>query len=119
VAASPTQRSLDLLRKDGYLAGVVEKWIPQTRRRKDLFGFIDIMCVKEGETLAVQATSYAGVPARVKKIYEECGDALIDVLAAGWTVEVWGWKKKKVGKTNRWSVRRVKCELDHTSSYTE
>ena len=101
------------------MAGVVEKWIPQTRRRKDLFGFIDIMCVKEGETLAIQATSYDGVPARVKKIYEECGDALVDVLSAGWTVEVWGWKKKKVGQTNRWSVRRVKCELDHTSSYTE
>jgi len=56
--SSPTSRTLDWLRKQGMEAGVVEKWIPQTRQRKDLFGFIDIVALDASPgCLGVQATS--------------------------------------------------------------
>ncbi len=32
---TPTARSLALLRRSGYLAAVVEKWIPRINRRRD------------------------------------------------------------------------------------
>src|SRR3546814_2519291 len=61
MSASPTARTLAKLRADGWLAWVVEKWIPQTRKRSDLFGFIDILALRDGEVLAVQATSRSNV----------------------------------------------------------
>jgi hypothetical protein len=95
---SPTQRSLKLLRDRGYLAEVVEKWIPGANIRKDLWGWCDVVGVKRGETLAVQATSASNVSARVKKIADS--ETVGKVREAGWRIVVFGWKKVK----NRWEV---------------
>jgi hypothetical protein len=66
---SPTKRTLDYLRSRGYAVGVVERWIPQARKRVDLLGFIDILAIRDDETLAVQSTSASGgnLMARVRK----------------------------------------------------
>jgi hypothetical protein len=96
--SSPTQRSLKLLRDRGYLAEVVEKWIPGANIRKDLWGWCDVVGVKRGETLAVQATSASNVSARVKKIADS--ETVGKVREAGWRIVVFGWKKVK----NRWEV---------------
>jgi hypothetical protein len=101
MAESPTSRTLKRLRDQGYLAAVVEKTIPKTFIKQDLYGFIDILAIKGGETLAIQATSYPNVSARVNKISEH--DNLGAVREAGWGIEVWGWHKKG----NRWQVRVV------------
>mgnify|MGYP001553185756 CR=1 FL=1 len=101
MATSPTQRSLKKLRDEGWLADVVEKWIPGANIRRDLYGFIDILCISGSETLAVQATSYAHVADRVKKITEH--ENLSMVRDAGWCIQVHGWRKVK----NRWQCRVV------------
>ena len=98
---TPTQRSLAKLRAEGWLPEVVEKWIPRANIRKDLFGFIDIVAIKEGETLGVQATSYSHVSERVTKIAES--EHVGMVRKAGWRIEVWGWHKKGA----RWECRIV------------
>jgi hypothetical protein len=85
----------------GYLVDIVERWIPGANIRKDLFGFGDLVCIREGETMLVQTTSYSNVSARVKKITEH--ENLAAVRKAGWGVLVQGWHK--VG--NRWQVREV------------
>lgn len=92
----PTQRSLKHLRDAGYLVEVVERWIPQARKRKDLFGFIDIMALNGEETLAVQTTSASNVSARVKKITEH--ENLSAVRDAGWRILVHGWRKNSKGR---------------------
>lgn len=93
---SPTQRTLARLRELGYLAAVVEKWNPHARIRQDLFGFVDILAIREGEVLAVQATSGSNVSARVNKI---TGSVSLTVIrAAGWRVEVHGWSKNSAGR---------------------
>jgi len=73
----------------------VEKWNPHVKIRQDLFGFIDILAIKKGETLAVQCTS-TGVAARVKKIQES--EYLSRVREAGWKILVVGWSKNSKGK---------------------
>jgi hypothetical protein len=45
---SPTARSLKKLRKEGWTASVVEKWIPQVKRRRDCFGFDVLACKAAG-----------------------------------------------------------------------
>lgn len=99
--ASPTSRSLEVLREAGWLCEVVEKWNQWSKTRKDLYGFIDILAVKRGEILGVQATSDSNVSARVKKIAEH--ENVGQVRESGIRIEVWGWKKGKYG----WQVRVV------------
>lgn len=90
--ASPTQRTLAKLRKEGYRAQVVEHWNPFAKIRQDLFGIIDVVGIGNGETIGVQATSYSNVSSRVKKIAES--EAIGDLRDSGWKVQVWGWRKK-------------------------
>lgn len=97
---SPTQLTLRQLKADGWLAAVVEHWNPHARVRNDLFGFIDVIAVRPGETLAVQATTAANVSARVHKIADHSNIGA--VREAGWAIEVWGWAKK----SGRWTLHK-------------
>jgi hypothetical protein len=92
---SPTQRSLEYLREQGYHCEVVEKWNPWRRVRQDLWGWCDILAIRRDEVLAVQVTA-AGVAARIKKIQES--DTIARVREAGIRVEVHGWTKRANGK---------------------
>lgn len=102
MADSPTARTLKALRAEGWRAAVVERWNPHAKIRHDLFGVVDVLAVRDGETLAVQATSGSNAAARVKKIAD--AEATGDIRAAGWRLEVWGWRKNSAG---RWVCRVV------------
>ena len=99
---SPTARSLALLRSRGYLAEVVEKWIPRANIRKDLWGWCDVLAVHDFGFNAVQCTTYANVSARVRKIKES--DTFARVRPHLYAISVHGWKKNKQG---RWECREV------------
>lgn len=113
MAASPTSRSLEELRKHGYRAQVVERYNPHARRRVDLYGWIDIVALdgKPG-VLGVQATSASNLSSRVQKICGECAEAAEEWLRAGNRAEVWAWSKKgPAGKRKVWVLRRHVIEL--------
>jgi hypothetical protein len=99
---SPTQRSLKFMREKGFHAEVTERWIPGANVRKDLWGFVDILCLgADGAVVGVQSTSDSNVAARITKIAES---PLVDrVRKAGIRILVHGWKKVK----GRWQVREV------------
>lgn len=102
--SSPTARTLTWLRKQGLKAGVVEKWIPQTKQRLDLFGFIDIVAIGKVSDgcIGVQATSASHVAARRTKILSL--DLAHDWLKAKNRIWVVGWSKMgKVGKRKLWT----------------
>ena len=100
VSGSPTQRSKKYLEGQGYLVAVVEKWNAHARIRQDLFGFIDLLAVKEGETVGVQTTSRSNMGARARKIAEH--ENVAAVRKAGWAIHVHGWAKDTKG---RWGVK--------------
>ena len=97
---SPTSRSLALLRADGLLAEVVERWNPHARVRHDLFGVIDIVALGDGETIGVQTTTRSNMSARVRKITES--DTYPQMIRAGWRVIVHGWYRDK---NKKWQVK--------------
>jgi len=99
---SPTQRSLAVLRERYPLVQVVERYIPQARKRIDLYGIADILCVSESEIVAVQTTSASNVAARVSKLTES--PALPILRKAGVRILVHGWRKNAKG---RWTLREV------------
>lgn len=98
---SPTARTLAKLRKDGYQAGVVEKWIPQTKRRLDLFGGIDIIAVGFDSIIGIQCTTVTNQAKRIAKLLAE--PQLAVWRRNGGRLQVWGWAKKgKAGKRKFW-----------------
>lgn len=87
---SPSALTAEHYTNLGGIIGTVERFIPGRNIRVDLFGFIDQICLLDGETIAIQATSWTNVSSRVKKIAEcECLDA---VRKANWKILVFGWK---------------------------
>lgn len=101
---SPTQRTLALLRERGYKAAVAEKWNHFAKIRQDLFGFIDIVAVGHGRTLGVQACIANDIAARVEKVGK--ADALPELILAGWTILVVGWRKP--ARARSWIARTVR-----------
>lgn len=112
---SPTQRTLAMLRKSCSHVAIVEKWIPQTCQRKDVWGFGDILAI-DGlpGSLLVQCTSGNNVSARVHKIRDECREAAEAWLRAGNRIVVIGFRKLKPRGTKvaKWHPRIVDVTLD-------
>lgn len=106
--SKPTQRSLRLLRSEGWTAWVAERWNKWARVRQDMGGFGDIIAWAPGRgVLAVQATDGTSVSKRIAKIRSlPAADAWVQ---SGARLEVWGWRKAgERGKRKTWQVRRVR-----------
>jgi hypothetical protein len=102
---SPTARSLEYLRRTYPLVQVVEKWIPQARRRVDLYGIGDILAVSDTDIVLVQTTSSSNVAARIRKIADS--PATPTLRNAGIRIVVHGWAKSR--RTGRYELREVDC----------
>lgn len=105
---TPTQSSLAYLREAGYSCWIVEHWNSFTLRRNDLFGCIDILAIKDGETLAVQTTAYSCMSARQRKMTDN--EYMPVMRSANWTIHLHGWRKRpkvKGGKAMVWTLRTV------------
>lgn len=99
--SSLTARSTVHLRDLGYLVATVEHYNSFTRRKHDLWGCIDLLCIGNGETVAVQVTSKSHLSARRHKIEE--AEAYPEMLRSGWRIVLHGWYKEK----NRWQLKEV------------
>ena len=104
-----------MLRRTCSHVAIVEKWIPQTMQRKDVWGFGDILAI-DGlpGSLLVQCTSGSNVSARVHKIRDECREAAEAWLRAGNRIVVIGFRKLKPRGTKvaKWHPRIVDVTLD-------
>lgn len=96
---SATQLSLKKLRAEGYLCAIVEHFNPWVKIRQDMFGFVDIVAVKENESLYIQTTTADHMEARIRKIMGHPN--LPQVHSTNRTVIVHGWVKIN----NRWECR--------------
>ena len=117
MASSPAQRSLAYLREQGYTAQVVERFNPYAKVRVDLFGFLDLVCIKSGVTgvLGVQTTSTPHLSEREKKILA-IPEAVI-WLSGSNRILVHGWSKKgKAGKRKLWQLTEREITLEDFKS---
>lgn len=99
---TPTARTLNWLRKEGWNADVVERYNAFVRRRFDLFGGLDIVAVRDRETLGVQCTTVDNQAARLAKLADLPG--IQAWLKAGNLCWVVGWSKRGArGKRKLWT----------------
>lgn len=101
---SPTARTLALCKRKGWIAEIVERWIPMARKRKDLFGFTDIVIVRDKKLILLQVTTGSNVHARMKKILESpLAPRVLEIPSI--EIEVWGWREKKIKGSSTWEPR--------------
>ena len=107
--ASPTSRSLTILRRDGWTAHGVEKWNPHAKVRQDFGGFGDILAYRQDRkgVLAIQACAGASHAARETKVCDVFN--VIPWILAGNFLEVWSWRLAGPrGKRKLWQVRKTR-----------
>lgn len=98
--ASTTRMSMDYMRDLGYVVDVVERWVPGPSGlsvRKDLFGFLDLVAIRDSETVGVQTTTKGELSRRVRKI--TASPLYPIVLGAGWRIVVHGWHQPRGPRT--------------------
>lgn len=100
-----TKRTLDAWRKGGYLCQVVETYNSHARVKNDLYGFLDVLCVREKEIVGIQVTSQSNLSARVDKILKHKN--YIPIKKSGIKILVEGWQKKKEGRRLLWESNIV------------
>lgn len=114
-----TRKSMELMRAEGYTVAITEHWQARPHAvsgppgvRQDLFGFCDLLGIKAGATLAVQATSYGSLSAHYTKM---CGvPEVVTAIRAGWIVELHGWHQDR--PRGKWYLkRRQRVELPEPS----
>jgi len=102
---SPTQRSRQELESRGYHVEKVEYFNAYSHRMKDLWGFIDLLCLKKDEVLAVQVTGgMNNKPSHIKKMNEN--ELLPLVKSAGIKIELHTWRKLNIGKFKNGNPKR-------------
>ena len=103
---TPTSRSLKLLRDEGWsLVEKVERKVPGTFITQDLFGFADIICVKDNRCMLVQTTSGSNLSARINKIAAS-PQARFWLLPPTRTIVCHGWARRGPrGKRKLWTCR--------------
>lgn len=110
VVVSPTQRSLSYLRREGYVVATVERWNAFAGIRQDLFGFIDLLAIRDGETVGVQVTTGGNLAARREKAMGH--ENFQKWLRAGNRFILHGWRKVgKRGERKVWEVRVEEINL--------
>lgn len=115
---SPTARTLEFLRKEGYLAQVVERYNSFSMKRVDLYGVIDICAVRADKlgVWGIQATSTSNLPSRIKKSLDS--KEILVWLQAGNRFSCFGWAKR--GKRNErktWTMKEhVFCVSGETGA---
>jgi hypothetical protein len=93
---TPSARSIAHMKSLGYQVANCDHYNYFTKRRHDLYGCIDLLCIGNGETVAVQVTSKSNMSSRIKKI--EASEAFPEMLRSGWRVLVQGWFKASNGR---------------------
>jgi len=114
---SPTSRTLEYLRSQGYEAGTVERWIRNPKHpaggfRKDLLGFIDIIALTENGITGIQSCGQAFAE-HDRKIKEE--PMALKWLEKGGHIMLIGWRKilkNRGGKLRVWSPRIKEYTLE-------
>ena len=119
---SPTQRTLQYLRSQGYLVDIVERFNPYAGKfgqRKDMFGFGDIIALGDNSIIAVQSFGSAFSEHKRKLMEDEIAAPNVHRwIECGGKLMLIGWRKVKLkrgGKAMRWQPRIAWITIDENN----
>jgi hypothetical protein len=101
---SPLQRSIAILKGQGYHVARGEHWNSFARIRQDLYGFGDLLVTNGDHIALVQVTTTGNMGAREKKIFSLPVHRIW--LSSGGRIFVHGWAKRGArGKRKTWTLQ--------------
>jgi hypothetical protein len=106
----------------GHVEQTVEMWIPQAKRFRDLFGFIDTVAMHPDiqGLIGVQTTSVPNMEGRRRKIVDDprVKDKALMWLKTGNHIWILGWHKTgEVGKRQLWRHELIVIKEEHFTSF--
>jgi len=104
---SALQRSMDILRQEGYTVDKAEHWNAFARIRKDLFGFIDVMAVGHCEIVAVQVTK-GMLPGHIEKLCKL--KTAVKWLEVGGKIVIHHWREIGPKGKKYWDLEVIKVD---------
>lgn len=109
---SPSSRSTQHLKTEGWFVARVEQTIPHTFIKRDAFGWADLLaCHPEKGIALVQVTSGSNLAARITKARTVAGP-LTAFLLAGGKLLAHGWRKVGPrGERKTWQLREVSLSI--------
>jgi hypothetical protein len=109
---SPSARSTQHLKAEGWFVSRVEQTIPHTFIKRDCYGWADLLCVHPLKGIAlVQVTSSGNLASRITKARTVAGP-LTAWLVAGGKLLAHGWAKRGArGQAKTWQLREVELKL--------
>ncbi len=85
---------------------IVERFNPHVHIRQDAFGFIDVLCWRGDETLAIQACSGKGDAREHLRKLQTIPRVLHWLSSPTRRLEIWAWRKVGAkGKRKLWDCR--------------
>lgn len=88
---SPTSKSCKYCRDNNLSYDITEYWNFYAKKRKDLFGFIDLVVIENSKMIGVQTTTKSNASARFHKITADKAEEAKAWLGSGGFIEIWGW----------------------------
>lgn len=114
---TPTQRSMQLLRNEGKICWVVERFISMAGplgKRIDLFNIIDIIALTADSTIGIQSCGQ-DFASHLHKLTEVKADESACWLNGPRQLFVYGWRKTKLRRGSaamRWRPRIAQIVMD-------
>jgi hypothetical protein len=98
-----TQQTIQLLRRRGFMAEKVERWLHTIRQFRDLFKLFDVFTLKPGEGgVLIQSTEKGALAAHRRKLL---GDPRLPfVLLSRLRVQLWCWSETVGPNQSQWDV---------------
>lgn len=103
---------MEYIRNHGGIVDKCERWqnaphLPGGGVRKDLFGIIDLIALREKpdgswQMVGIQCSGETNIAAHVTKIEES--EYAVPWLLTGALIEVWAFKKRIIGRQNRYEL---------------
>ena len=116
-STSPTQRTLKVLRENGYVVDVVERFLSSPNGsfgiRKDYCGMFDLIAFNDCEIIGVQCGAVSGHSGHRRKIIES-PDVEKWLTVFNRRIEIWSWgkrKERKNGKLWYFKVEEVNMQM--------
>ena len=109
---SNTQRTLRQLRQEGYICGMVERFLPYAGpfgMHQDLFGIFDIIGIMPKGICGIQSCSGSSFAEHDRRILES--EFSMEWLKAGGHIELWGWRKIKMNRGGLLLVWRPRVKI--------
>jgi len=108
-----TSKTLQHFRGMGFPVDKVEQWIPRAKKRRDLFGIIDIIVLTPSGVLGIQSTGPSGYSSHLKEMTGNKSSACVDwLLTPGTKLQLWAWRKVKEGRREIWRPKVKYFSMD-------